>query len=625
MRRKSRDINEGQIVGYDYSTPEKRVETAAGLFSKAKTARAPIERDWEQWNDYYNFIHDAAYETKEFCEENGIPWTPAVLPDCFIQVESQIQPGIPEPEFRGRDDDKDSEKAKERELAVRYVIENNRLEDMNNSNERRLVKLGDAFWKVFWDPSMRCGPSEGDIHIVDVPVEDIYVDPSCKNNGIQAGQYVGYVYSLHRVAFAQTYKRALEKLGLTVDEIASGGYLTKTGMFDLTLSSDIEDDTIQVLEWWYKEPVGYYNDELKMDIPAGAVACSIQAGGKELRHIPMYWKDTHRQCSLFPFVHYWRIRDENGFYNKSELYAIKDLVDAADRKFSATLLNDCFMSNDVVIVEEGAMARGEEFINAPGAVNTVKANKMGAVARLGGLHSSSDNSFANFIMEQIQRANRNYDSNLGRETTRQTTATGLAMLREDSNEQGDIKSYDREKGFERLYELIDWHCLEFFDDKRLLFIGAKNEYEEPKEITFSRDNYAKRMPEILDPDTMEVLRESWQYWPKVDVTVNVDDGVIKGKQATLSALDKVAAMGVNADNWKLVVAMLDILGVPQRKMLEEEWKARFEPAVSPEMQQALAQDPQLLSAVQQMIAMKGGAGNAMSQMQVGNAPAAQVF
>ena len=183
MKRRKKDAGEGQIVGYDYTTPEKRIETAAGLFAKARTARAAVEREWEMWNDYYNFIHDATSEIKEYCDENGIPWTPAVVPDCFIQVESQIKPAVPTPEFRGRDDDRDSEKAKERELAVQYVIENNRLEDMNNSNERRLVKLGDAFWKAYWDPSMRCGIHEGDIRIVDVPVEDIYVDPSCKNNG----------------------------------------------------------------------------------------------------------------------------------------------------------------------------------------------------------------------------------------------------------------------------------------------------------------------------------------------------------------------------------------------------------------------------------------------------------
>ena len=624
MKKKPKEKNKDVIVGYDYSTAEKRVETAMGLLAKASNARGGVEQEWEQWNDYYNFIHDATSEMKEWCEENGIPWTPAVVPDCFIQVESQIKPSIPLPEFRGRDDDKDSKKAKERELAVQYVIENNRLEDMNNSNERRLVKLGDAFWKVYWDPTMRCGINEGDIHIVDVPVEDIYVDPSCKNNGIQAGQYVGYIYSVHRVEFAHIYRKRLAELGMTVDEIATGSYFEKTDLFDLTLASDVDTDTIQVLEWWYRVPQDYYNEELRMEIPAGAVACSIQAGGQEMRHVPLYWEDTFRQNKLFPFVHYWRLRDENGFYNKSELYAIKDLVDAADRKFSATLLNDCFMANDIVVMEEGAMPAGSHFVNAPGAINFVKQNKMGAVQRLGGLHTSSDNTFANFLMEQIQRANRNYDTNLGRDTTRQTTAPGLAMLREDSNEQGAVKAHDREKGFERLYELIDWHCLEFFSDKRLLFIGAKNEHEEPREITFTRDDYAKQTETVYDPDTHEVLRESWKYWPRVDVTVSVDDGVAKGKQATLAALDKIVAMGVNADNWKLVLAMVDILGIPQKKQLEEEWKSRFEPAVSPQLQQALANNPQLLQMVEQMIMTEGGAGNAMPQMQIGNAPFAPI-
>lgn len=622
---RKRKTGSEQISGYDYSTEEKRIDTASALLQKAKIARAGAEKDWETWNDYYNFIHTAAYETKEFCEENGIEWIPAVLPDCFIQVESQIKPSVPEPEFRGRDDDTDSEKAKERELAVRYVIENNRLEDMNNSNERRLVKLGDAFWKVYWDGEMRCGPSEGDIRIADIPVEDIYVDPSCKNSGIQSGQYVGYIYSLHRVKFAQVYQNRLKELGLTADEIASGEYTEKTGLFDLTLASNADDDTIQVMEWWYKNPVAYYSKELGMEIPAGAVACSIQAGGREMKHIPLYWKDTHRQNSLFPFVHYWRIRDENSFYNKSELYAIKDLVDAADRKFSTTLLNDCFMSNDIVLVEEGALSSGSEFRNAPGAVIGVKQNKLGSIARLGGLHPGADNSFTNFIMEQIQRANRNYDTNLGRETTRQTTATGLAMLREDSNEQGDIKSHDREKGFERLFELIDWHCLEFFDDERLLFIGAKNEYEEPRQIMYTRDSYAREMPPIYDPITGDTLRDRWKYWPKVDVTVSVDDGIIRGKQATLNALDKVAAMGITAENWKLVTTMLDILGIPQKKMLEEEWRERFEPAVPPEVTQALGENPQLLRAVEQMIAMNGGNGNAMSGVQSGNAPGALIY
>ena len=624
-RRKRRDsaAPEGAVVGYNYATAEDREATVPALLQKARVYRAPVEQEWEKWNDYYNFIHDATEEMREFCEEREIPWVPATLPDCYIQVESQITPTVPEPEFRGRDDDLDSVKAKERELAVRYVIENNRLEDLNNANERRLIKLGDAFWKVYWDGEMRCGMNEGDIRVNDVPVEDIYVDPSCRNNGIQAGQYVGYTYSLHRVRFAQLYRRELKKLGLTVEDIAGGGYLDGHRLFDLTLATDSTDDTIQVLEWWYRVPESYYDTELGMEVPAGAVACSIQAGGREIRHIPLYWRNTFRQCSLFPFVHYWRIRDENGFYNKSELFPIKDLVDAGDRKLGSTLLNDAFMSNDVILVEEGAMAPGEKFVNAPGAVNTVRPNKSGAVSRLGGLHSAADSSLTNFLMEQIQRTNRNYDTNMGKETSRQTTATGLAMLRDDADSQGDIKSSDRDRGFERLYELIDWHCLEFFDDDRLLFIGAKTENDEPKTLMYNAANFSRSMAEVYDPETRELLRPAWNYWPRVDVTVTAGDGVVRGKQATLQALDKLVAMNVTAENYKLLLAELDILDIPQKKEIEEDWKARFEPAVPQEVIDALARDPNLLRLVEGTLALKngqeGGMGNEMSQMRPGDA------
>ena len=122
---------------YDYSTPEGRVATAEWLFQQAKDERAVREAEWRRFNDYYNNAHDAARETAEAFAESGLPWTPACVPDPYLMVESQIEPEIPVPEFHGRDDDLDGVKAKERELAVRYLIEENRLNDLNTANERR--------------------------------------------------------------------------------------------------------------------------------------------------------------------------------------------------------------------------------------------------------------------------------------------------------------------------------------------------------------------------------------------------------------------------------------------------------------------------------------------------------
>lgn len=186
---------------YDYTTEESRVATAEWLFEQAKNERTAVEDGWVRNEGYYNFVHAAAAEMREALEEQGIDWTPAVVPDPFIQVESQLVPEVPQPEFHGRDDDTDGEKARRREFAVRYIIEENRINDMNTSNERRLRKLGDAFWKAYWDETMPCGEQSGNIRIKDVSPEDFYPDPTAGREGLEACEYVDYVYAMHKLKF----------------------------------------------------------------------------------------------------------------------------------------------------------------------------------------------------------------------------------------------------------------------------------------------------------------------------------------------------------------------------------------------------------------------------------------
>ena len=223
------------IPGYDFSDRQAREETAGQLFARAKTARTFQETEWIRYNDYYNFIHSVSDEIREAVRDSDIGWNPAVavVPDPFIMVESQVDPVVPEPEFRGRDDDLDSRKAKQREYAVKFVCQNNRLKDKNTSNERRMNKYGDSFWKVFWDPDMPCGPNFGDIRIIDVPVDALYIDPTAGADGLQAAQYVAYLYRMHKVVFWRTYGQELRKEGMTVDSILESEYTERGGIFDL--------------------------------------------------------------------------------------------------------------------------------------------------------------------------------------------------------------------------------------------------------------------------------------------------------------------------------------------------------------------------------------------------------
>ena len=574
MKKRRRKADEPAIVGYDYSTPEMREETADALFRRAKSARTAVEIEWEKCNDYYNGIHDASKEMIDYCRENDVPWIPANMPDPYILVESQIDPTVPEPEFRGRDNDLDSQKAKQREFAVRYITENNRLADMNTRNERRLLKLGDAFWKAYWDKDMRCGVNEGDIRIKDIPTEAIFPDPAIRDGALQDGQYVDYVYTMHKVRFCQVFRAELEKLGLTADDILTADYVSRTGVFDLTTAINDVDDTVQVLEHWFRQPAETVEDG--ETIPAGAVACSILAGGRELKYIPNYWKRTCKQNQLFPFVHYWRIQDENRFWNKSELFPILDLVDAADRKLAMNILNDTFLANDILLVEDSALADGEEFTNEPGAVVHLKQGRMGGVQRLGGLQSIANGSMGvDFFKQQIERASRNYDTNTGKEASRVTTATGLAMMRQDAQSQADIKSADRNAGFERLYELLDWLALEFFDDDRLLYIGA-DELKDRKAQTleFNADNFWDTMPEVTD-QAGNVVRDEWKYFPRVDVTITAGDSVAHGKAQTLQALQTLAQSQITAENWRIFAAQLDLINLPGKQDIISDWEQRF--------------------------------------------------
>lgn len=576
--RKKKKNDERVIVGYDYSSREMREETADALFRRAKNARTAVEIEWERCNDYYNGIHDATKEMVEYCRANDVPWIPANMPDPYILVETQINPNVPEPEFRGRDDDLDSAKAKQREFAVRYIIENNRLSDMNTRNERRLLKLGDAFWKAYWDKDMRCGVNEGDIRIRDIPTEAIFPDPAIRDGGLQDGQYVDYVYTMHKVKFCQVFRHELEKLGLTADDILTEDYVSRTGVFDLTTAINDVDDTVQVLEHWFRQPA-----EITVDgetIPAGAVACSILAGGRELRYIPNYWKRTCKQNALFPFVHYWRIQDENRFWNKSELFSVLDLVDAADRKLAMNILNDTFLANDILLVEDSALADGEEFTNEPGAVVHLKQGRMGGVQRLGGLQSIANGSMGvDFFKQQIERASRNYDTNTGKEASRVTTATGLAMMRQDAQSQADIKGADRNAGFERLYELLDWLALEFFDDDRMLFIGA-DELKDRKAQTleFNADDFWDTMPAVTD-QAGNVVREEWRYFPRVDVTITAGDSIAHGKAQTLQALQALTQSQITPENWQLFAAQLDLMNLPGKQEIIKEWQRRFEATI----------------------------------------------
>lgn len=553
------------ISGYDYSSREAREKTVEALFGKARKERTAVEADWDSYDRMVEFQRTAMKELEETDE-----WTAPVMPDAWIQVESSVVTEIPEPEFRGRDSAEDSEKARTREYVVRYICDNNHLKDMTVEQEKTVITYGDAFFKAYWDSSMRCGKDEGDIRIIAVSPRNIYPDPSVPDARLEDCEYVDYVYTMHKVEFQRRYRREIKKAGLEAEDLVGKRY-TQSGSTEAT-------DTVEVLEHWFKQP------EDGEDCHEGCIACCIMVAGHEIKYIPNYWENTWRQCREYPFRHYWRIRKKNSFWNYSELFPIADMLYAADRKLAMGSINDALMSNDIILVEEDALCEGEELTNEPGAVVRTKPGRGSAVRRLGGIQSMANSAVTlEWYSNQIERTTRNYETSRGKEAQRTNTATGLAMLRADADSQQRIKQADRDRGYERLYRLLDQLALEFFDDGRMIFLGEDPTTGRGKTaFAFNSREFTETMPEILD-DEGNTVREEYLYYPEVDVSITASDALISGVSQTIQALDSLIDRigNANENNYKLFIAMLNKLRLPEAQDIIKDLRKRFETAMMP--------------------------------------------
>ena len=561
---------------YRYDTQEDREKTIKYLYNYAMGKRGEQERKWQLYDDYYNNKHITQVETYQHCMDNNIPWLPAIVPDPYIHVESQINPDIPTFEFNGRDDDLDSAKAKQRQYVVQYIIDNNHIMTMNTENERELGKLGNAFWKVCYNAKkQKPNGIFGEIEIFNPKCEEMFNDPTASE--LDDCEYIDYSYSVHKLKAARMFEKELEEKGMYINEFGSNTGFMDSNILDSSIQ-DTQDDTVQIIEHWFKQPYAgkssvkvQINDKESVDIPveweSGDIACSIMINYKEIKYIPKFWIKTGKQNKMYPFVKYCKIPNVKSFWDKSDIEVIKDLVDATDRELAMALLNDTYMGNDIIVCEENAFADDNVPRNEPGAMWKMKDGKMGAVARLSGLSGNRGawETVSN-LRQLIQETVGNFDSSMGGEPVRVTTASGIAQLNERADFRKNIKKADRTAGFERLYRLIDYMALEFYDDNRLIYLGATEEGQEPIIFNYNSDN-------ILQMDNVT----GDKYIPDVDCVVTASDPLTKSKSFTLASTENLLSKPITANNYKLVEAMVDIMNLPNRKDIKQVLTETFQP------------------------------------------------
>ncbi|MFC3797909.1 hypothetical protein [Cohnella sp. GCM10012308] len=561
----------GNLLEFRMETKEQREAQVQRDFDLAKIEKEPVQQRFKMLNNYYNGKPYTQQQAAMFTEKFGINFHPPSLPDAYVQVESQIDDVVPTPQFKGRDDDMDGEKAKVREQVVNFVWYNNDIDELNINNDRSLNELGNAIFKVAWDGSIQGPGYVGDIVIGNPDPANIFPDPAAYD--VDDCEYFDFPYRLHR-------RKARRQFGEIVNKIMTDSNHYETEIYDNQTPS-LDDETLQVLEHWYRD------DE-------GDIACSIQINNVEVKHIPKYWVNTrHSGNKMYPFVHYTKIPVRKSFWGKGEIDSIKDLLDAGNREFITALLNDVFMANDIVVVEEGAMVDEEAvFPNHPGAEVRVKQNKINAIRRLGGLSQNGGIlSMIQFISDKIQEANGNYDSSQGKEPVRVTTSSGIAQLNEKAEARKSTKKAGRTQGFKRLAQLTDWTALEFYNTDRIILIRGKKPNEPDTAITFNSETMKTAGP------------DGQQYYPTVDVEISVGEGIKRSKAFTLAATQELANLKITPENVGIVLSIVDLLDLPN----SDDIKASIEQAVA--MQQ-------------QMTAMQSAPGAATGQPGASQAPGA---
>lgn len=547
---------------YDYSGSIERQETIAFLLDFASKSKTGIEEYWKKMKRYYDGDHDIRGTYSRFAAEQSLPWLPAQSTDGYVHVESQINATVPDFEFSPREKN-DTDKAKQREKIVKYICDNANLAYKNARNERLLGIYGSSVWKVCWDSAAAYGENNGDVAVLCPSPDEIYTDPT--STDVDGCEYIGYVYRMHKQKAMRIFAEDFRSTNSCFED-----YLDDNGFFsshsNVTSDTyDAENDTVSITEWWFRQPrngrmnIKRAGREYVYEWKAGDIALSVLINGKEVRYIPKYWKRTG--FTEYPFVISSRIPDGKSIWGKSELSQIIPLIDAKDRELGYAQLNGAFNSNDIILLEENALCDGENLDNSPGAVWKLRPGMIGKVARLGNMSPSQTSLYSGAMYWQnlIEITTGNFEINQGKEPSNVTTATGIALLNERSESRKNQKSIDRNEGFKRLFSLIDKTALENYSDGRVVRLG----FCDDDEFVYNFGGFIKRT-------------RLYSYIPSVDITIHTGAGITNSRAFTVSALTSLIGMNINADNYKLVKAYVQNLGIPEREEICRTLDEKFE-------------------------------------------------
>lgn len=533
---------QGTIDIWDMSTKEARETQVKRDFENNKTAKHVTANKFKMLDDYYNNKPWSKDKLKQIAQEMGWSYIPPAIPDAYIQVESQIDNDLPSFQFNPSDE-YNAEKAKQREAVVEAIVYENKVQDMITENERTNNILGNAFFKVAFDGKITQFGYVGKVTIGNPDPANIFPDKSAYD--IDDCECFDYVYPIHR-------RKARREYGEIIDDIQNDNNRFDTEIYtrnDTELL--VDDETMQVVEHWYRD-----NE--------GDIACTIQINNVEVRYIEKYWENTRASGNqMYPFIKYCKTPVSKSFWDKGEIEPIIELIDVINKITDTTVLNFQFCANDVILTEQGTFDENKQPVPRPGAVWETRSNKINGVKRLGGITNSTDAlNLIKYFTQKIQETNGNFDMNMGSAPpSNVSTFSGMAILNEQGNKRQNLKKYDRKNGFRRLYELIDWTVLEFLNTDTNIMVKNPEDPQGPRiPMVFNSDRHV-----VLDGTGEQPIRT----YPKVDIEIQVGEGIKQSKAITLSAMDQIAKTEITPANAEILKAQVDIMDLPNKDLIKD--------------------------------------------------------
>jgi hypothetical protein len=252
------------------------------------------------------------------------------------------------------------------------------------------------------------------------------------------------------------------------------------------------------------------------------------------------------------------------------------------------LLQDTFSANDVILMSEHALVDGSIPVAEPGAIWVVKDSATMKPTRMGGnpTNNKSLKDTITFIRDIIKQTVGNFSINMGDAPPRNVdTLGGLIQMKE----QGDSRQNKKKAGsvamWERTLKLIDYTAIEFYDDNRLIFIGAEKSGETEKKEDENGMVSEKAMPVQFkyNSDYLKVYDDDTNayYYPVIDATINVGDGIKNSPAMTVQATENLMSANINPTNYKLANSLVDLMDLPNKKEIKENWEKLYANPVPP--------------------------------------------